>query len=238
MGFTRYWTRTNKKITKSFCTTANQIVQECKKKGITLANGLGEEEPIISMTGIWINGNGNKDEYLTHETFGIDNVKLGQFDFCKTARKPYDYAVRLLLDAAKKEGLVTNVTDDDKGTYNEIISDSAFLGESEPPKKMAGLDNQTKVIRVLELLSAYLNALTGGHLPVENVIVDMQALLPSGRLPSNYATINQKDIYDVLKQFGQCNCLEFLNSFPEVFRWYTCRTKKGQHLFKNVNKRV
>ena len=70
--------------------------------------------------------NGNAETELDHESFVIDNIK-DNFCFCKTARKPYDYAVRKALKVAKEMGLVTNVRSD--GRNEKIVSDSEYLHE-------------------------------------------------------------------------------------------------------------
>ena len=70
--------------------------------------------------------NGTHENDLSHETFFISNNGDG-WNFCKTARKPYDYAVREIIKAAEKEKLITDVASD--GENNEIISDKDYLGE-------------------------------------------------------------------------------------------------------------
>ena len=72
------------------------VADECKNvlqiiPANTLKGGLGEGEPIFNETEIWFNGDEKKG--LDHETFGITWKGEGGFDFCKTARKPYDLAV-------------------------------------------------------------------------------------------------------------------------------------------------
>jgi len=130
MGYTRYWTRTDKLITKEYIDAINKIIADCRNRGITIRNGHGEGNPIIEEDKIIFNGNRDKD--LDHETFYITNNEdeLNEWQFCKTARKPYDYAVRLALEEAEKCGLVTKVSDD--GENNEIISDEDYLNDIPP----------------------------------------------------------------------------------------------------------
>lgn len=120
MGYTRYWERTKKPITERFIEKVNNILEDCRIKGITIRNGIGEDDPIVSMNRVVFNG--NADRNLDYETFYITNShdNIG-FGFCKTARKPYDYAVRKVLKVAEEEGLVVNVSDD--GENEEIIND-------------------------------------------------------------------------------------------------------------------
>ena len=124
MGYTRYWEQTGKPITQEFIDKINEILADCKSKGICIKDGNGENEPIVTMDKVIFNGNADKN--LDHESFYISNGTTG-FQFCKTARKPYDYAVRQALKVAEEMGIITNVSSD--GDNDEIISDAKFLGE-------------------------------------------------------------------------------------------------------------
>ena len=123
MGYTRYWERTEKKIDADLICYVMDVIADCDKKGITIRNGGGTGNPIVTLDGIYING--NKDGDLCHETFYLED-KPSKFEFCKTARKPYDYAVRKILKYAEENGFVTNVRDD--GENEEIISDEKWIG--------------------------------------------------------------------------------------------------------------
>ena len=126
MGYTRYWNQTGKKITQKLVDRVNRIIKDCENKGIHLGDGTGNNEPIVTMDKIVFNGNADKG--LDHESFVIANGLTG-FNFCKTARKPYDYAVRQALIAAASEGVIDDVSSD--GSNTTIISDAAWLGEEE-----------------------------------------------------------------------------------------------------------
>ena len=121
MGFTRYWNRTKKKITKDFVVKVCEVIADCDKNGITIRNGWGKGNPVITLDCISLNGNAEHD--LDHETFFIGSG-VG-FNFCKTVGKPYDYAVREILKYAEENGFVTDVEEDDEN--NEIISDAEYL---------------------------------------------------------------------------------------------------------------
>ena len=125
MGYTRYWTRTEKPITDEYIDFIQRLVIECRNQGIKLGNGVGEGNPVITENAIVFNGNAKKG--LDHESFYISNdaEELGNFQFCKTARKPYDYAVRLALEEAEHQKLVTKVHSD--GDNNSLISDEDYL---------------------------------------------------------------------------------------------------------------
>jgi hypothetical protein len=82
-----------------------------KDKNFKLCGGMGEGEPRISDLEVWFNGDASED--LDHETFalelfetgnytGVDETnKEGVFCFCKTNRKPYDFAVMISLMVIK-----------------------------------------------------------------------------------------------------------------------------------------
>jgi hypothetical protein len=98
MGYTHYWTfkKSPAEIeggTKRFKAAVALFKEGLKKlQDIPLGDGRGENEPIITDTAICFNGKAPEDGescYITIESKG--------FDFCKTARQPYDPAVCLLL---------------------------------------------------------------------------------------------------------------------------------------------
>ena len=120
MGYTRYWDRTEKPITETFVKKVKEIIKDSESKGIHIGDGGGMGEPIVTTKHILFNGDASKR--LDHETCFFNNSENERgFNFCKTARKPYDYTVREVLKAAEAEGLITNVSSD--GENEEIISD-------------------------------------------------------------------------------------------------------------------
>ena len=82
-----------------------------KDKNFKLCGGMGEGEPRISDLEVWFNGDAS--ENLDHETFALElfetgnykrvdeTDKEGVFCFCKTNRKPYDFAVMISLMVIK-----------------------------------------------------------------------------------------------------------------------------------------
>lgn len=122
MGYTRYWKRTDKKITEDFVEEVKDILKDCAKKGIAIRDYMGDGKPEVTLE--YIGFNGNHKENLDHETFAITNHDTN-FNFCKTARKPYDYAVRKVLKAAERYGLVYDVRSD--GANNKVYSDEEYL---------------------------------------------------------------------------------------------------------------
>lgn len=124
MGYTRYWKRTDKDITEDFVNEVNKIIEDCDTKGIIIRGWDGTGLPEVTLDTIRFNG--NADTGLEHETFFIGSTgEDSGFNFCKTACKPYDYAVRETLRAAERYGLVFDVSDD--GENEEIISDNEYI---------------------------------------------------------------------------------------------------------------
>lgn len=75
---------------------------DVKEESLTLFGGDGKREPVFSDTVICFNGDASKG--LSHESFYIAlGGDLYSFDFCKTARKPYDFAVCFALLCFKAE---------------------------------------------------------------------------------------------------------------------------------------
>ena len=113
MGFTHYWHRkkdfTTEQWSKIHKDTLDIVVKHCDKNRIPLAQEYdapmlksGPTPPICNSTTIQFNG-WREDG---HETFFMARKKPDpqpwqkgdeSFDFCKTARKPYDLAVCLVL---------------------------------------------------------------------------------------------------------------------------------------------
>ena len=95
MGYTHYLTF-KKSVTKEKLSKASADVKkafelvksECPN--ITIKDGWGENEPQIDENAIWFNGDASKEE--DYETFGVRVGDEG-FNFCKTARQPYDVYV-------------------------------------------------------------------------------------------------------------------------------------------------
>ena len=98
MGYTHYWTfkKSPAEIAdgKQKFANAVAIFKDGLKKlqDIPLGDGMGNGEPIITDTAVCFNGKAPED----YETCYIAIESKG-FDFCKTARRPYDPAVCLLL---------------------------------------------------------------------------------------------------------------------------------------------
>jgi len=70
-----------------------------KELPLKLCDGNGKGKPVFHTTEICFNGDGSVD--LDHETFSVTPDPI-DFEFCKTARKPYDLMVCAVLISMKK----------------------------------------------------------------------------------------------------------------------------------------
>jgi hypothetical protein len=97
MGYTHYWNlpKKGKNYEQEMIYVSMDIkrILEIVPKDIVLRGGDGTGEPEFYKELICFNGDGSKG--LDHETFYFDGVT--DFSFCKTARKPYDIVVCLVL---------------------------------------------------------------------------------------------------------------------------------------------
>ena len=112
MGYTHYWKQ--KRVSTNYKEQANKVLTEVNvlleripqnsetagghyhDEKIVLCSGDGTGKPDISKERICFNG--DEKRCLDHETFHYEfNGETSDFDFCKTARKPYDMAVCLCL---------------------------------------------------------------------------------------------------------------------------------------------
>lgn len=114
MGYTHYLYRKSSFTDKQWenvCLETFQILDHCKSKGIVLAREYDSPKSgNPEVTPDHIRFNGWKDE--GHETLLVtkerpplpswDAKAKESFDFCKTARKPYDLAVCLVLLSMKR----------------------------------------------------------------------------------------------------------------------------------------
>ena len=106
MGYTHYW-RQDRDFTKpeweTLVSSVSKILEVCKNNRIDLVSGKWESSDPPEVNGETIHFNGRKED--GHETFVIERIKpdlqpwMGgeHMDFCKTAQKPYDLAVCMVL---------------------------------------------------------------------------------------------------------------------------------------------
>lgn len=110
MGYTHYW-KTKRAFTekewKEFTDGTKKII---KKSNVSICGGSGEGMPIIDDVKVSING--SRAEGDDYETFYVTKEPQ-DFEFCKTARCPYDkVAVACLLLMEKILGSDCEVSSD------------------------------------------------------------------------------------------------------------------------------
>jgi len=101
MGYTHYWKPkvSNDEDFKNFSLLCkklnNNLPEKTNSAGgfyendfLEIADGVGKRKPTFDNTIVNFNGKGK----LSHETFQISKT-CAEWDFCKTARKPYDLLV-------------------------------------------------------------------------------------------------------------------------------------------------
>ena len=111
MGYTHYWdlkkptADTREQVKTAFAEVAilfDKLPQSSTSAGgyyvdekLRLFGGNGAGKLLINDEALIFNGDAKQS--LDHETFYFDITNLSEFNFCKTARKPYDFAVCVAL---------------------------------------------------------------------------------------------------------------------------------------------
>lgn len=128
MGYTNYWkTKKLDTIPEKFWKDAEMVFDEIFGKGIILGDAFGEDivvktTEIIDKENNRIVFNGYSDE--AYETFNL--VFDGDFNLCKTARKPYDIVVKVILMLADFYGLLA-----DNWSFDGIKDDKEYINAKE-----------------------------------------------------------------------------------------------------------
>jgi len=98
MGYTHYWKSSGKGLSEKNLIKAIEVMGKIvKDQPKLLASWEGTGEPLVTEKEI--NFNGKEDN--SHENFVISVNWNGGFNFCKTARKPYDLVVVACLAVLK-----------------------------------------------------------------------------------------------------------------------------------------
>ena len=149
MGYTNYWLpkKLNKdEIPAQFWKEAEEILDIIISKGVILATGDGENRlntghDIIASSNdqkgqeypaIYFNGyrHGQDGEDESYETFGL--VFDGDWNFCKTARLPYDLAVKCILMLAEDYDLLAVDKDDgSKWSFDGNVDEEEYVAAAE-----------------------------------------------------------------------------------------------------------
>lgn len=103
MGYTNYWTKSNKKkIAPAIIGQVNKILATFEQQsGETVVKGFFHKDKAPTVTDTLIHFNVNKED--TGEDFYIDLID-GDSEFCKTDREPYDAAVKAVLMVLQSAG--------------------------------------------------------------------------------------------------------------------------------------
>lgn len=97
MGYTHYFPQkqsVSQSSWKDLCKDLKVLFKEMQSKGVLLESNDPSGKMLDEHKG-YINFNGKDDD--SHETFYITKSKDSNFNFCKTAAKPYDLAVTATL---------------------------------------------------------------------------------------------------------------------------------------------
>lgn len=103
MGYTNYWTKSNKKrISPAIIGQVNKILATYEQQsGEKVVKGFFHKDQAPTVTPTLIHFNVNKED--SGEDFYID-LKDGDSEFCKTDREPYDAAVKAVLMVLQSAG--------------------------------------------------------------------------------------------------------------------------------------
>ena len=132
-------------------TDAAQIIQATIDSGIQLAESYENqgEPPVVSVAGIYFNGiacNAHEDFFLPRVMEAGYRGDKYRFNFCKTARKPYDVAVGAIMlsmhhhapgawdldsDGDGDEGIWMNAKDMYRSATGRSLGDLSFLRRDE-----------------------------------------------------------------------------------------------------------
>ena len=119
MAYARRWRmRSYHWFDNCFLSGVKAIINAAEKDGITICGPNGEGKPKISFGNVMFNGSKAKNE--DYEAFGIGRCSNTNYDFCKTARQPYDSVVGAVLKLALEYGYVYNVGSDGDNEEAEV----------------------------------------------------------------------------------------------------------------------
>lgn len=131
MGYTNYWTKSNKKkFSPGIIGLVHKVLTTFEQQsGEKLVKGFFHKDKAPTVTTTLIHFNVNKED--TGEDFYID-LKDGDSEFCKTDREPYDSAVKavlMLLQSAgylKKWDFDGSFIDDEYSDAKKLLSSAGI----------------------------------------------------------------------------------------------------------------
>lgn len=129
MGYTIYWNNIDRKgnFSEEFVKEVNAIIDGCNVHLTGDESGDNVIPPVITPERIILNGIGDDshEPLWLDSTFGATIPKQGrvnpEFDFVKTARKPYTVVAAKILLLAEEYGYIEDVDHDENRVYWEKI---------------------------------------------------------------------------------------------------------------------
>ena len=118
MGYTHYWRQT-RDLTENEWDNVRQVAKKILKDnhGVILDNEPTDSQNLsITYDSVLCNGIGDDG----HETFYLTRKMRNDFEFCKTAQKPYDkYIVAMLIAVTQITDSITVSSDGDQSDWLE-----------------------------------------------------------------------------------------------------------------------
>jgi hypothetical protein len=149
MGYTHYWQHGHDFKSEQWADVARFAADAIAKSGVVITGWDGSNGPLINADEISFNGQGEDG----HETFRITRLKrelmdyeaddkadpdAPRFDFCKTARKPYDVVVvAILLYIHALTGTDVMEISSDGNIFGELVE----VGELDPYDEYGSAQN-------------------------------------------------------------------------------------------------
>ena len=136
MGFSHYWTpakNVEDDAWQDFIEVFEKMLDHVNRKmGIDIVNGYGDEDTHAKITDEVVMFNGLGED--SHETFRLN--RGGEWDFCKTARKPYDLLVVATIHLGEQFGIIKEWSSDgDEDELREgkyLANQFIYEGEEDP----------------------------------------------------------------------------------------------------------
>lgn len=143
MGYTNYWSLKTNKFPKEFLDDVRKIIDASI---VDIVSYSGEEgtEPIIEENEIALNGK----EPEAYESFVMDAER--GFNFCKTARMPYDQVVKAILIIAEGYGIVEDFHFDGDTTEQEYIMAKMLIKKAGVEVKERQVETDDRIKSILE----------------------------------------------------------------------------------------
>lgn len=127
MGYTHYFA--DLVTDEAFAKDVAAVVEAAEAHGIRICGPMGDGEPFVGADAISLNG--DAEEGLDHETFYLPAEPDG-FNFCKTARKPYDAVVVATLIRAIVTGQEGWEGIGSDGTWSDWVDARGGYGKKAP----------------------------------------------------------------------------------------------------------